>query len=321
MCIGSPSHTRLSEQNRRERYGAEFMQYNIETVIPDYTPSLSVSAAAYGFKRKGGMLNRRIRQLDGIQRTAQWADEVNRAAAAIPLLPESVSRHFTETALLEQLLADAEEIRNTQDESLNERAKEISRLVSANAAPELELPKSEEMRFSVEFCTEGEAFCEKRISWCTKVIGYEQEYFRLSENLRRRVTDIDGFAIAPNTLRAAMVDKEIFGVMKTALTAPDYNWISQIALAETKFCLLTPEERENTISAPYLTKLIGMFKTYISIEEKIDKDPAYGKHVHKEIRRCRKNATPFIRSSVFRQCKTPPVENVFNTTDRRQCTF
>ena len=320
MCIGTPSHT-PHRKNRRESDGTEFMQYHTESIVPAYTPSLSVSAEAYGLKRKGGMLNKRIRQLDGVQRTNQWADEVTRAAAAIPLLPESVSRHFSEQALLDRLLADAEQIRAEQNDALNERAKEISRLVSANAAPELELPKSEETRFSVDFCSEGEAFCEKRISWCTKVISYEQEYFRLSENLRRRVSDIDGFAIAPDMLRAAILDKEIFGVMKTALTAPDYNWISQIALAETKFCLLTPEERENTITAPYLTKLIGMFKTFIAIEEKIDKDPAYGKHVHKEIRRCRKNAAPFIRSSVFRQCKTPPVENIFNNTDRRQCTF
>lgn len=297
------------------------MQYQTESIVPVYTPTLSVSAAAYGLKRKGGMLNQRIRQLDGAQRSKQWADEVTRAAAAIALLPESVSRHFSEQALLDRLLADVQTVRQTQTDALDDRAKEIARLVSASAAPTLELPQSEETRFSVEFCTEGEAFCEQRISWCTRVISYEQEYFRLSENLRRRVSDIDGFALAPQMLRAAIVDKEIFGVMKTALTAPDYNWLAQIALAETKFCLLSPEERANTITAPYLTRLIGMFKTFIHIEEKIDKDPAYGKHVHKEIRRCRKNAVPFITSPVFRQCKTPPVENVFNATDHRQCTF
>lgn len=297
------------------------MDYTMPTAIPTYTPLVHTGTEAYALKCKGEMLNRRIRQLSSLPRSYGWAEEVTCAAAAIPLLPRPVTRHFSELALLKQLLAETEDVLLAHDETLTAQAKEISKKVSAAYAPSLELPTSEETRFSVEFCTEAEALCEKRISWCTAAITYEPEYFRLSEAVRRKVSDIDGFGLAPLMLRAAVVDKEIFGVMKLSLTAPDYDWIAQIALVETKFSLLTPDERENTISAPYLTRLIEYFKTCIAIEEKIEKDPAYGKHVHKEKQNCRKNGTPFLRSAVFRQIKKPTVENVFNCTERRQCVF
>ena len=60
--------------------------------IPAYTPLITGSVQQYVYKRKGGVIDREIRRLQRAARNEEWACQVERLAAAILLLPESVTR-------------------------------------------------------------------------------------------------------------------------------------------------------------------------------------------------------------------------------------
>lgn len=71
--------------------------------IPAYTPVVTGSVKQYVYKRKGCLVDRQIRLLAEAPRNEAWACRVERLAAALVLLPDSVTRFCTRTDTLEQL--------------------------------------------------------------------------------------------------------------------------------------------------------------------------------------------------------------------------
>lgn len=291
--------------------------------IPDYHPCVhgAQAAASFALKCKGGMMDRKIYALREAPRGAKWADAVEQISAALPLLPGTVTAFCTLSGSLDSMREEAKALREHAQAELRSRAEALEAIIGANAEPKLTLPEDEARRYSVAFCKEAAGICEKRIAWCKSVLEKEREFLGLSEALRDCVKDAGGFAIAPVLLRAAMWDKEVFGVVERVVTEPDYQYLSQISLMEVKFSVLSPEERQQTVCAPYLTRLIGIFKACIALESKMEADPAYGKRVHAEKKKCMKKAIAFVDSATFRHLKLPAVENVFNCTQQRQCSF
>ena len=289
--------------------------------IPVYTACVQASVEAFALKCRGALLDDRVRALQAAPRSRQWADEVERICAAMTILPAAVRERCQETQLLDTLRQEIAAVRSSYAESIRAKAKEIEAIVSAAYEPKPDIPSDPAGRFSEDCCIKAEEASKQRIAWCRAAIAYEKEYPLLSEQVRSCIPDTRGFDIAPCSLRAAMVDAEVFAIFRTVMLASDYNFLSQIALMETKFNVLTDAEKQQTFCAPYLEAMIGIFKTCILIEEKIAKDPVYGQRVYKEKRTCMKHHTPFVCSAVFRQCKKPEVQSVLRSTERKQCTF
>ncbi|MDD7555136.1 hypothetical protein [Ruminococcus sp.] len=288
--------------------------------IPAYTPVITGSVQQYVYKRKGGVIDREIRRLQRAARNEEWACQVERLAAAILLLPESVTRFCTLGEELDALEEEVPAEHARAREELAGKARELADTVSSASLPELNMPPKEEQWFTPEYCTRAVGQCGNRISWCRRAMEFEPVYVGMSERLRSLVPDTGAFTLAPVVLRAAMVDQEVFQAGRAVLTAPAYDWLPQVALLEMKFHRLSPEEREQLCSVPMLEKLIGAFKTCMAIEDKIAQDPVFGKKVFKEKKRCRKRNIPFLASSIYKQCKQPQVADMMKNPDLRQCT-
>lgn len=288
--------------------------------IPAYTPVVTGSVKQYVYKRKGCLVDRQIRLLAEAPRNEAWACRVERLAAALVLLPDSVTRFCTRTDTLEQLEEEVPGVHANAREALAKKAAALSDRVSRDSLPPLELPQKEEQWCTPAYCARAAEICGARIAWCKDAMAFEPEFLTLSERLRSLVPDTGAFELAPVVLRSAMIDQEVFTTARTVLTAPVYDWLPQVALLEMKFHRLSPEERQQLCSVPMLEKLIGAFKTCMALEDRMAQDPVFGKKVFKEKKRCRKRNIPFLSSSIYKQCKQPQVADMLKNPDLRQCT-
>lgn len=98
--------------------------------IPAYTPVVTGSVKQYVYKRKGCLVDRQIRLLAEAPRNEAWACRVERLAAALVLLPDSVTRFCTRTDTLEQLEEEVPGVHANAREALAKEAAALSDRVS-----------------------------------------------------------------------------------------------------------------------------------------------------------------------------------------------
>ncbi len=289
--------------------------------IPLYTPCVKISAEKYEVKAKGNYIDYKINIIMLEEQNLKWAEKVESIYEALNFLPDEVTKYCTKAKILATLLKDATKIKENHSLELKQKAEEIENKISRSSEPIVILPNDEKGWFDDGFCKKAEKICEERISWCEMIMDYEEEYYKVQESIRSLIQNETSFQHAKEVYRIARLDKEVFALTNDVLTSYNYTWLSKISLVEKKFKLLTDQERINSFSIKLIEKLIEVFLTCVTIENKMRKDSVYGLKVFKAQKNCQHKKIPFLKSSIYKHIKKPAVESVLDNINKRQCEF